>query len=224
MNEKIEVLGLKIDNLIAKDAMKCVMSHLETEPLGVVQMVTMHTLGTIQQDEAVSEVFDGFELTLAGDKGILQAAGVKEERRLREAEELLFLKMVMRFLHKNSIRVFLLAQSEADMQKLETYMREDYANIQVTQKATMEAQGASDDRLLNLMNGAEADVILSVLPSPLEEQFVSRNKALVNARVWFGLGNLLDEMRRQKTGFRKLKEFILRQILKKEMEKKGKNA
>lgn len=224
MNEKIQVLGLTIHNLTAKDAMKCVMSHLETEPLSVAQMVTMHTLGAFQQDDTASEVFESFDLALAGDKGILQAAGVTEERRLREAEELLFVKMVMRFLHKNSIRVFLLAESEADMQKLETYMREDYANIEVTQKATMETQGASDDMLLNLMNGAEAECILSALPSPLEEQFIFRNKALVNAHLWFGFGNLLDEMRKHKTGFGKVKEFILRQLLKKEIEKKGKNA
>lgn len=224
MNEKIQVLGLEIDNLTAKDAVKRVVSYMETEPVSIVEMVTMNTLGKFQQDETAKELFESFDMALASDKGMLEAAGVKDERRLKEVDELLFIKMVMRFLHKNSARVFLLAEGEADLQKLEMYMQQDYSNIQVMDKATMEENGASDDMLLNLVNGAEAEYILSALPSPIEEQFVYRNKSLVNARVWLGLGNLLDELKKEKTGFQKAKDFILRQLLKKEMAKKGENA
>lgn len=224
MDEKIHVLGLKIDNFAAKDAVKRVVSYMETEPLSIVEMVTMNTLGQFPQDETTNELFEGFDLALASDKGILEAVGVGDERRLKEADELLFIKMVMRFLHKNSVRVFLLAQDDADLQKLQMYMQEDYANVQVIETATMEEHGDSDDKLLNLINGAEAQCILSALLSPEEEEFISRNKGLVNARVWLGFGNLLDELKKEKTGFQKVREFILRQILKKEVAKKGENA
>jgi N-acetylglucosaminyldiphosphoundecaprenol N-acetyl-beta-D-mannosaminyltransferase len=224
MNEKIQVLGLGIDNLTAKDAVKRVVSYMETEPVNVVEMVTMNTLGKFQQDETAAELFEHFDIALASDKGILEAAGVTDERRLKEVDELLFIKMVMRFLHKNSSRVFLLAEDVADLQKLEMYMQEDYSNVQVVGTATMEENAASDDMLLNLVNGAEAECILSALPSPVEEQFIFRNQALVNAKVWLGFGNLLDELKQEKTGFMKVKEFIIRQFLKKEMAKKGENA
>ena len=224
MNEKIQVLGLGIDNLTAKDAVKRVVSYMESEPVSVVEMVTMNTLGKFQQDETAKELFEHFDIALASDKGILEAAGVTDERRLKEVDELLFIKMVMRFLHKNSTRVFLLAEDVADLQKLEMYMQEDYSNVQVVGMATMEENAASDDMLLNLVNGAEAECILSALPSPVEEQFIFRNQALVNAKVWLGFGNLLDELKKEKTGFMKVKEFIIRQFLKKEMAKKGENA
>jgi N-acetylglucosaminyldiphosphoundecaprenol N-acetyl-beta-D-mannosaminyltransferase len=224
MNEKIQVLGLEIDNLTAKDAVKRVVSYMETELVNVVEMVTMNTLGKFQQDETAAELFEHFDIALASDKGILEAAGVTDERRLKEVDELLFIKMVMRFLHKNSSRVFLLAEDMADLQKLEMYMQEDYSNVQVVGTATMEENAASDDMLLNLVNGAEAECILSALPSPVEEQFIFRNQALVNAKVWLGFGNLLDELKKEKTGFMKVKEFIIRQFLKKEMAKKGENA
>ena len=224
MNEKIQVLGLEIDNLSAKDATKLVVSYMETEPVSVVEMVTMHTIGCFQQDEMAKELFEQFDIALASDKGILEAAGETDEKRLREVDELLFIKMVMRFLHKNSARVFLLAENEADMSKLEGYIQEDYSNLQILGKATLTENGASDDMLLNLVNGAEAECILSALPSPTEECFISRNKSLVNAKVWLGLGNLLEELKKEKTGFQKVKEFILRQLLKKEMAKKGENA
>ncbi len=224
MNEKIQVLGIEIDNFSAKDAVKHIVTFMGTEPVNVIEMVTMNTLGKFQQDEEAGILFREFDLALAGDKGILQAVGIKEERRLKEIEELLFIKMVMRYLHKNSVRVFLLAERAADLEKLEGYMKEDYANIQIVETATLEGNEVSDDKLLNLLNGAEADCVLSTLSSPTEEQFISRNKSLVNARVWLGFGNLLGEMRKQKTIFQKIKEVLLRLILKREMAKKGENA
>lgn len=224
MNEKIQVLDLEIDNLTAKDAMKHVVSYMEADPVSVVEMVTMNTLGKFQQDERAKELFESFDIALASDKGMLEAAGITDERRLKEVDELLFIKMAMRFLHKNHAKVFLLAEDEADLQKLETYMHEDYFHIQVTGKATMSENAESDDMLLNLVNGAEAECIFSALPSPMEEYFIFQNKSLVNAKVWLGFGNLLDELKKEKTGFQKVKEFILRQLLKKEMAKKGENA
>lgn len=224
MDEKIQVLDLQIDNLTAKDAVKRVVSYMETEPVSVVEMVTMNTLAKFQQDETSQELFGNFDIALASDKGMLEAAGETDERRLKEVDELLFIKMVMRFLHKNSAKVFLLAENEVDLQKLEIYMEEDYSNIQVVDRATLQENAASDDMLLNLVNGAEAECILSALPSPIEEQFIYRNKSLVNAKVWLGFGNLLDELKKEKNAFQKFKEFILRQLLKKEMAKKGENA
>lgn len=224
MNEKIQVLGIEIDNFSAKDAVKQIVTYMENERMNVIEMVTMNTLAKFQEDEEAGTIFQSFDLAMAGDKGILQAAGVEEERRLKEVEELLFIKMAMRYFHKNNVRVFLLAENSADLEKLEGYMEEDYSNIQVIETATLEEHGASDDKLLNLVNGAEVDCILSTLPSPTEEQFIYRNKSLVNARIWLGFGNLLGEMRKQKTIFQRIKEFVLRQILKREMAKKGENA
>ena len=224
MEEKFHVLGLEINNLTAKDAMKNVMSYMETEPVNVIEMVTMKTVSSFQGVEGAEEIFESFDITLASDKGMLEAVGIQEERRLKDVEELLFIKMVMRYLHKNRFRVLLLAETQTDLQKLEMYMQEDYENIQIIESATMEEQGTSDDMLLNLVNGAEVDCVLSVLPSPLEEQFIYRNKSLVNVRIWLGLGNLLEEIKQKKNGFRRVIQFLSRQLWKKEIAKKGENA
>ena len=46
----------------------------------------------------------------------------------------------------------------------------------------------SDEMVVNEVNGLEADCILSVLPSPFQERFITANKALLNVRVWLGGG------------------------------------
>ena len=135
MEEKFHVLGLEINNLTAKDAMKNVMSYMETEPVNVIEMVTMKTVSSFQGVEGAEQIFESFDITLASDKGMLEAVGIQEERRLKDVEELLFIKMVMRYLHKNRFRVLLLAETQTDLQKLERYMQEDYENIQIIETA-----------------------------------------------------------------------------------------
>ena len=224
MRKKIQVLGIEIDNFTAKEGMKSLVAYMKTEPVSVIEMITMNTFTKFSQDEQIDELFGNIDIAFASDRGILEAAGEQDERRLKEADEQLFIKMAMRFLHKNKTRVFLLAEDEVAMQKLETDIQADYPNIQIMGKATVAENGASDDMILNLVNGAEAECVLSVLSSSEEEYFIFRNKLLINARVWLGFGKLLDELGKEKTGLQKLKGFFLRQLLKKEIAKKGENA
>ena len=51
MNEKIKVLGVSINHYTAKEAMKKVMEYMETEPINVIEMVTMNTLSQLLNKE-----------------------------------------------------------------------------------------------------------------------------------------------------------------------------
>ena len=218
MQEKIQVLGVELDNCSAKESLKFVVECLKEERMNVVEMVSMNTLAQFQQLEESVNMFEAFDLVLPSDRGILQAAGDEEERRLKEVDDLLFIKMVMRYLQKNHVSVFLLSETEASRQQLEEYIEEEYGNLKIVQSMSLEEKGSSDDMILNYVNGAEVECVLSTVPSPIEEHFVFRNMSIINARIWLGFGPLIREINREKKGWQKLKELISRRILKKEVE------
>lgn len=224
MNEKIQISDLTIDNYTAKDAMKRVVEYLNTEALNVIEIVTLGTLGELANNEELQKQVSEFDITFAGDMAILEAAGIKDARRLRDAEPMLFIKMVMRFLHKYQVSVFLLTETVADLEKLQSHLREEHTKAVIVGTATMEENGASDDMILNLVNGVEADCIISTLPSPLQEQFIIRNKSLLDAKLWLGLGNSFYKMKDGQSVISRIKKLFARQLLKKEIEKKGENA
>ena len=219
MQEKIQVLEVELDNCSAKEAMKRVVEYVDMERLNIVEMVTMNTLARFQESEEDATLFESFDLVLPSDRGILQAAGVQDERRLKEVDELLFIKMVMRYLQKSHISVFLLSETESLRLQFEEYIKEEYSGLKILGSTSLEESGNSDDMFLNMINGAEVECVLSTLPSPLEENMITKNKALVNARVWLGFGPLIREINKEKKGWQKFKENILRKILKKEVEK-----
>ena len=88
----------------------------------------------------------------------------------------------------------------------------------------MEEQGVYDDLILNMVNGAEADCILSTLPSPRQEEFIIKNKSLLDVKLWLGLGNSFHGIKERQSFISRIKKRFVKQILKKEMEKKGENA
>lgn len=216
MNEKIQVHDLAIDNYTAKDAMKLVLEYMDTEILNIVEMVTLSTLGMIQEQEELQRQMSEFDITFAGDKAILEAAGVLDGRRLQETEPVLFVKMVMRYLHKNAVPIFLIAEDEEALQRVNDIIAKEYSSIRIVGSTTIK-QGLSNDMILNLMNGAEATCVLSTLPSPIQEQFIIRNKNLLNARVWFGFGVMLDKMSREDSFLFKMKRLFMFHLLKKQI-------
>lgn len=224
MSDKIQISDLIIDNYTAKDAMKLVVDYMNTEVLNVVEMITLSTLGEVANQEELQRQISEFDITFAGDNAILQAAGVDDARRLRASESLLFVKLAMHFLHKNKSRVFLLAEQADTLQKLRETIEEDYASIQIVETATIEEHGASDDMILNRINGVEADCIISILPSPIQENFIIRNKSLLNAKLWLGFGNWFSKVEKEHSFVGKIKKMLAKQILKKEIAKKGGNA
>lgn len=224
MNEKIKVLDVPISNYTAKEAMKKVMEYMQTEPISIVEMVTMNTLIQLLDKEEQKKYIDEFELTFVGDKSILEAAGVTDSKALKEADSLLFVKMVMRFLHKNHKKVFLLAENEESLKILREQVEGNYRGMKIVETATMEEHGKSDDMIVNRINGAEADCIIAALPSPLQEEVILRNRLLLNAKVWFGLGTDLKRGRAAKSKAKRLKSFFTQRIVKKKIEKEQKQS
>ena len=110
MDSKIRVLDVDIDQCSAKEAMKKAMSYLETEPVSVIETATVEGLMQVDDMPSVKEAVSKFDLVLAGDKTILEAADITDRKFLQETEGQVFLKMFMRYLHKNHKRVYLLVE------------------------------------------------------------------------------------------------------------------
>lgn len=217
MNEKINVLDVNIDSCTAKEAMKETIAFLESEPVSVIDVVSVDGLMQMNDLSELKARMNEFDLVLPGEKLILEAA---EEARLpKEIDIKLYLKMFMRYLHKNHKRMYLLVESEEDGQEAFRYMQRTYSGIQLVGLAKVSAEGRADDMLVNAINGSEVDCILSALSVPLQEDFIAKNRNLLDARVWVGVGNRMFSDHRQGLGHVKLAKFLLNHIFKREMEK-----
>lgn len=217
MNEKINVLNVNIDSCTAKEAMKETIAFLETEPVSVIEVVSVDGLMQMNDLPELKEKLNEFDLVLPGEKLILETA--EEARMPKEIDMSLYLKMFMRYLHKNHKRIYLLVESEEEGQETFRYMQKAYSGIQLIGLAKVSAEGRADDMLVNAINGSEVDCILSALSTPLQEDFIAKNRNLLDARVWIGVGQKVFAARKPGLGQGKIAKYLLNHFFKREMEK-----
>lgn len=218
MNKKINVLDVQIDNNTAKEAMLEVMTYMDKELISVIELITSDVLVTCKENETLKYNIAQSDLVLAGDKNVLDLAEGIDRKKLQEAESHTFLRMLLRFFHKNKNKVFLLTATEEEKNKFKEYLHESYQGMEIVGAECVPEDKSLDDMILNNINATECDCIMSFLPSPMQEEFIARNKILLNARIWLGLGNnahLPKAIKRKKP----IHDFLIKYILKREVEK-----
>ncbi len=222
MSEKINVLDIEIDNLTAKEVMRKAIEYLDSEPVSIIEMVTADGLMKMNDIPNLKAEVCDFDLVLAGDKAMLEAAGVTEKRYLQETGDRVCLKMLLKYLHKNHRRVYLLAESEAEGEEFYTWIVNHYSGLQIAGIAVASAEEHADDMVVNAVNGGEVDCVFSVLSVPFQEEFIGKNRNALNARIWLGIGKNAVPSVAGRSGQGKFAQFILRRFFKREVEKQKK--
>lgn len=224
MNDIINVLGIKMDCLSAKEAMIRAIQFMENDSVDTIEILSMRMLMDIQNENNGSELAEGLTLLLPGVSEILEAASVTDRRQIKETDNRTFLKMFMKYLQRNRKRVFLLAETEEELRFQKECINRYNKGIKMTGYAVVRAEDDRDEEIVNEINGTETDCIISVLSSPFQEQFIKRNKPLLNVKVWFGCGSMLDKTYNEQKPLKKLRRFFLTKRFWSKVEKEQKES
>lgn len=222
MNGKIQVLNVGIDDCTAKEAMKQTVAYMETEAINVIELITVDTLMYASEEGSLREDIEKIDLVLPGEREILEVAKITEKKQLQEIEQRTYLKMFFRYLHKIHARVFILVETEEEAEAFYRYLAEHYNGIQIVGMAKISPTDAADDLVVNAVNGAETDCVIAALSSPAQENFVIRNRLLLNARVWLGVGKGENPIYRDRGRLERLLQFVNHRFFRHEVEKSRK--
>ena len=222
MCKKFEVLGVQLDGYTAKEAMQEAIRYMETEPISTIEILAGPSVIELMETGDLREKLAQMDLLVVGDRTLLELSGLEERGLLREAETNLFVKMFLRYLKKDHRKVFLLSSNEERQKSLREYLERYYSGIEISGAEIVEDRPGVNDMIVNKINGAEIDCIISVLPSPLQEDFIGENKPVLDARIWMGLGEGMKSSWQKNYKKTRLQNFLVKFKLKSEMKKKEK--
>lgn len=222
MCKKFEVLGVQLDGYTAKEAMQEAIRYMETEPISTIEILAGPSVIELMETGELREKLAQMDLLVVGDRTLLELSGLEERGLLREAETNLFVKMFLRYLKKDHRKVFLLSSNEERQKSLREYLERYYSGIEISGAEIVEDRPGVNDMIVNKINGAEIDCIISVLPSPLQEDFIGENKPVLDARIWMGLGEGMKSSWQKNNKKTRLQNFLVKFKLKSEMKKKEK--
>ena len=194
MSKKISVLDISIDNFTAKEAMQEALAYMESDLVSVIELVTIESLMELGTEAELKEEIENFDLILAGNKTILEAAEITDHKCLRETEDKTFLKMFLRYLARKHKRVYLLVESEEEGQKMFGHFEEYYRGTQIVGMAKVSAKNRADDMLINAYRQAQ-DIhritASQVFHVPFDEvtDLQRRNAKAVNFGIVYGISS-----------------------------------
>ena len=130
------------------------------------------------------------------------------------------MRMLLRYIDKHHKRVYLLVESEEEGQEFLHFLEYRCRGAQIGGMAKVSAKDRADDMIVNAINGADIDCVISAMSSPLQEDFVTKNRSVLNANVWLGLGKEIIPFGRTGTVQNRLTQYVIKKVFRKELEKR----
>ena len=209
MIKEIIVAGIKLNSYTALENLTRIGKNMDNHIFTTVEDVYMRTLLLAKEDVVVKQVVESLDVTIISENGVWDAVGENSNLRRREIEKREFFFQLMRILERNKYTVFVLGATGQEVAQTCEYLREEFSRLQIVGNVAVEEFAGADEGIINDINLLAPDVIISILPSPMQEHFLAEHKAMISARLWYGIGS--GKLQQQKHS---LKYLLLKKLRK----------
>lgn len=216
---KINILGITIKDYTLKEALKNADRYMKSGALNTIGYISSKLLiAAANGSDTWKEWLEAFDMTVCTDADILCAGEEISKSRIREIEENSFLIEFLKKAAKEKRSIYLLADTEERLERLETGLRQMQDNLNMAGKSVL-PYVEDIDGFINEVNGIVPDVIISRIPSPTQERLIHENKNRINAGVWLALleENKIGTRRDPRSG--RIMGYIYARLFRKKVEK-----
>jgi N-acetylglucosaminyldiphosphoundecaprenol N-acetyl-beta-D-mannosaminyltransferase len=189
MIKREEIAGVRIDNCSLAGALRRLDKYLNNDCLNVVELIQTKTIVAAGEDEEVRNCLAQMDLVLPSDKEILQELGITSGQWLRDVEEnRLFHDFLMK-VQKQDCSMYLLAQTKEEMGFLMDFLEHCCdEKLNICGNCIFEEHSDDIENVVNEINANAPHVVLSMLPTPMQEHFIYQHRQMLNTKLWFGIG------------------------------------
>lgn len=188
MGKKIEILGIGVDNYTVREALLRLDTYLGSTAFNIIETVTMKQLILAGENPEIKDCLMQADLCVIGEREILSEAGCASAQRLREIRNQDFLRELLRRVSRSKKRVFLIASADVDLERMRAFLAEACPGFASIGEYAAESCDGDIDDIVNEINGATPDIVISGMESPKEEEFLLSNREKIGASLWYGLG------------------------------------
>lgn len=199
MIKKIDIAGIELDNYTVREAIMLLEKNMGSQIFTTLEEVNMKTLLLAETDERVREALELLDYSVIAESGILSAVGEESMQRKREIEEHDFYFELLKRLERNHKTIFLLGKKQEEVDQALQTIGEDFPKCGIAGAEAFESCVGTMDAIVNEINAATPDVVISILPTPEQEYFLLDNRNKLSTTLWYGMGN--EKIAHKKRGF-----------------------
>lgn len=188
MIKTIDIAGIQLDNYTVRELIMKVEKEMSDQGFHTIEEVNMDTLMMAETEQAVREALVSADHTVITEAGILDAVGIGGYQRKHEIEHRDFFYEMMKRAERNHKMIFVLGDTQEYVDRFCDRMKELFPRCEIEGTEALEECVGATDAVVNEINALTPDMIISVLPSPVQEQFLIDNREKLSASLWYGVG------------------------------------
>ena len=185
--QKINLLGMTLTDYSLREAIGITDRFLGSGSLNTVLFISAKILvgaGVLaEQQEWIRDA----DLIVWSDAEIAKQAGIKAKDRIHEVEDQDYLKEALRRLGRGKKAVYLLAESEEDLDKLEFDLRLLREDLNIAGSGIISGIPEEWENEANRINAIAPAAVISRLQFDRQGKLMERMKKILNADIWLAL-------------------------------------
>lgn len=187
---KIDVMGVKVDNLSMEEALDAAEALLSSGEKGFCVTPNAEILYRAIGDPAYRAILNRALLVLPDGAGTVFGAKLLGHPMKEKVPGIDFADNLCGRLAKNGRKLFLLGSKEGVAEIAAENLRSRYPGLQIC--GTHHGYFTDPEPVIARINAAEPDVLFVCMGAPKQEQFMDTYKDRLSARFSIGLGGSLD--------------------------------
>ena len=193
MDDKIEILGIEIDNLTIGQAVLKIDQMVKSSSCHQIATVNPEFLVEASRDKKFKRILNQASLAIPDGIGLLWAAKRQKENFL---ERIAGADLVMQILKKQRYSFYFLGGAPGVATKAANKLLEKYPRLKILGATDggliTDSNLAHQKQLIYEINKTKPDILLVALGAPKQDKFIARWQKDLKCRVAIGVGGTFD--------------------------------
>lgn len=171
------------------EQLRMVEQFLNEEALHTIGTITSRLLTCARNDEIVRKMTEAYDIAVLGEGKLLRGSGIDSAQRIREIRSFDFYEEVLMLLSRRKSTIFLLSDTVERLSAFKSCLGEMHEKMTILGDAALTEHIDDADGIVNEINAAMPDIVLSVISSPEQEYFLFSHRHMIGARLWYSIGD-----------------------------------
>lgn len=185
--QKINILGMSLTDYSLKEAVGITDRFLGSGSLNTILFVSAKILVGAGISEKQRTWIESADLVVWSDAEIVRQAGITAKNRIHEVENQEYLKEVLKGLARGTKPLYLLGESEEELEKLEYDLKNFRGDMNIIGKGIAGSIQMEWDDEANRINELAPVAVISRMPFERQAEIVECMKNFLNAEIWLML-------------------------------------
>lgn len=192
MREKVEIVGVNINNVDMNEAADMLAEYLETDICNMVFTPNSEILVEAVKDREFEEILNKGHLVIPDGIGVVIASrfyGTPFRERVAGFD---LTMRLMEIADKKGSSIYLLGGKEGVAEEAAIKLTERYSGLKIAGTRNGYFDEDSEEKIINDINNCNADILLVALGAPKQEKFIYRHNEELKVKIAMGIGGSLD--------------------------------